>query len=504
MSTLSVIISSPTLNPQKFTLELGSQCSVLEVKEIITTRLGGVVMMTDQRLIFGGRILEDKDTLASIFEKIDCSEITPTLHLVVSPRQNTPSVTPSPILKATTTTPITSTTTPFTILSEPRVGSATTTTTANNNFPYLRFTSQFPMNHQDSFNYNTEGQSPAQSMETDSGLPSSSFTSTPYPGAMLNQPMQYAVINGMPYLVPAAYLPLLMHQHNLHHVLSQYGAYMPNPSFHPAPGGQAAATTNGSPAAVAPAPELNAQEIAARDQRRAASLWLLMKLAFGVYLFSQNGSIERILLLHIAALVIFLQQTGRLRIVRRIGNLPPGDVPQAPVPNAAPNAAANTTQTQQNTTTTTTTTTTSYTEGDNELLNNTQRSTFSVNSQDTSLENDGVGGSNGSASSQTFSPSSSSSSSSSSSTSSGPQGSSVASGVSTGATDTLRHRHPQAQQNQSQETEEQILLQNEPRGSAWRSINHALLTFVTSLVPAPPPEIDQAVANAAAAGERGM
>lgn len=59
-------------------------------------------------------------------------------------------------------------------------------------------------------------------------------------------------------------------------------------------------------AGAAVAPEGNAQDQAARGQRRAASLWLLLKLAFGVYLFSQNGSIERIVLLHIAALIIFL------------------------------------------------------------------------------------------------------------------------------------------------------------------------------------------------------
>jgi hypothetical protein len=59
-------------------------------------------------------------------------------------------------------------------------------------------------------------------------------------------------------------------------------------------------------AVAADTPQQNAQEIAARDQRRAASLWLLMKLAFGVYLFGQNGSIERLVLLHIVALVIFL------------------------------------------------------------------------------------------------------------------------------------------------------------------------------------------------------
>ncbi|KAF9353668.1 hypothetical protein BGX26_008577 [Mortierella sp. AD094] len=330
------------------------------------------------------------------------------------------------------------------------------------------------------------------------GLASPAFVSAPFAGSPLNQPMQYAVINGMPYLVPAAYLPLLMHQHNLQQVLSHYGAYMTNPegttSFQHAPTAGGAAAGG---AAAAPGPEENAQEMLARHERRAASLWLLMKLAFGVYLFSQNGSIERILLLHIAALIIFLQQTGRLRIVRRIGHLPPADNPQAPAPNAG--RPTPTPAHQNTTTTTTTTTTTSFTSDNNNSNNNnsssssnnnpqsdSQQSLGSTNPLDVSTHNSNAGGSN------TLSSPQSSSSSSQVTTA----------GASTSATDSLRHRHPQALAQQTQETAEQG--QQEPRASAWRSINHALLTFVTSLVPAPPPEIDQAVANVAAAGERGM
>ncbi|CAG8505942.1 3561_t:CDS:2 [Acaulospora morrowiae] len=59
------------------------------------------------------------------------------------------------------------------------------------------------------------------------------------------------------------------------------------------------------------------QDVAARNQRRAATLWLIVKLFFLVYIFSQNASAERMILLYIFALVIFLYQTGRLRIVRR-------------------------------------------------------------------------------------------------------------------------------------------------------------------------------------------
>ncbi|CAG8587240.1 21981_t:CDS:2 [Dentiscutata erythropus] len=59
------------------------------------------------------------------------------------------------------------------------------------------------------------------------------------------------------------------------------------------------------------------QDAAARNQRRAATLWLIVKLGFLVYIFSQNASTERMILLYFMAFVIFLHQTGRLRIVRR-------------------------------------------------------------------------------------------------------------------------------------------------------------------------------------------
>jgi len=69
---------------------------------------------------------------------------------------------------------------------------------------------------------------------------------------------------------------------------------------------QVVGQAGGAAAVAAGGRELNARDLAVRDQRRAASLWLFLKLAFGVYLFSQNGSIERIVLLNIAALIIFL------------------------------------------------------------------------------------------------------------------------------------------------------------------------------------------------------
>jgi hypothetical protein len=47
----------------------------------------------------------------------------------------------------------------------------------------------------------------------------------------------------------------------------------------------------------------------------AGNIWLALKLYFMIFILSQGASLERILLFHAIALVMFLYQTGRLRIV---------------------------------------------------------------------------------------------------------------------------------------------------------------------------------------------
>ncbi|KAG0297066.1 hypothetical protein BGZ96_007767 [Linnemannia gamsii] len=479
-SPLSVVISSPTHTPHKFTLDLSRQCSILELKEIIVTRLDTKLTIADQRLIFGGRILDDKDTLDRVFEKVDSSIISPTIHLVVSHRhdpgqtqqqQQQQQQQQSP--PRTTTTPTSPA--PLRFRGNPdNTPPTTTTNTSNtsgtilNSFTFTPFTTEAAATatgarngrtETDAFS-NTAAYSPFPFTTTTGGIP----VIVP----MASQAMQYVLVNGMPYLVPAVYLPMLHYQQ----MQQTYGhvQILPDgtpflPSLHNinhnninpiADQARAGATV------AADTPHQNAQEIAARDQRRAASLWLLMKLAFGIYLFGQNGSIERLVLLHIAALVIFLHQTGRLRIVRRIVQTPPADNVAQGAANPVPGAAA-VPQPTQSTTSTSTTTTTS-----------TSTSTTTTSSTDSS-------------------PSSASSSSN--------NNTQHATSISESST---THQQPQAGDAQAQETVAGTTEAAQPRVSPWRSLEHALLTFVTSLVPAPQPEIDPAVAAAAAAGDRGM
>ncbi|KAF9286239.1 hypothetical protein BGZ68_003078 [Mortierella alpina] len=428
MDTLSVVISSPTHSPNKFTLTVSRQCSILELKEIIVTRLDTKPSIADLRLIYGGRIPQDKDTLERVFEKVECFENSPTIHLVVSQRngpmqQQQPRsapASPAPLRFRTNTTSATAS-------NGSSVGQDNTQTTSSETQHGAFCTSNVFTAGVPTTDTRAEGLGSIGGMPFTGGYAPPAFAQAPW-----QTPMQYAIVNGMPYLIPAAYLPMLHFQQQMQHMqyapLPVYGAVLMNadgtPSLQPIPtiftqqqirmAAAGAGTGTGPAAATGVAATPNAQEIAARDQRRAASLWLLMKLAFGVYLFSQNGSIERIVLLHIAALVIFFR-----------------------------------------------------------------------------------GGSASDSSGQTTT-----------SSSAGNQASTAEAGssASTGAVGTqeMPQQGGSSTTQQQQQQQEQQQQEQQPRLSAWRSIEHALLTFVTSLVPAPPPEIDPAVANAAAAGERGM
>ncbi|KAK3823696.1 MAG: hypothetical protein JOS17DRAFT_753114 [Linnemannia elongata] len=483
-SQLSVVISSPTHTPHKFTLELSRQCTILELKEIIVTRLDTKLTIADQRLIFGGRILDDKDTLDRVFEKVDCSSISPTIHLVVSHRHDTGQTQQQQTTLHTTTTPTSPAPLRFRGNSDNTPSSASTNTntaatsgTDLNGIAFTPFTTTTPAGATVTGARDGRTETDASNSATNTTTAYSPFPFTTTAGGvplmvpMAPQAMQYVLVNGMPYLVPAVYLPMLHYQQ----MQQTYGQlqFLPDgtpflPSFQNMNNinsninNPIADQARAGAALAAETPQQNAQEIAARDQRRAASLWLLMKLAFGIYLFGQNGSIERLVLLHIAALVIFLHQTGRLRIVRRIVQNPPAeDAAQGaanPVPGAA--AAPQPTQTTTSTSTTTTTTTSTSTSGSADRSASTANSSSVTNTQHAT--------------------------------------------TSTSESSTTQQQQQQGGDAQAQETVAAATEAAQPRVSPWRSLEHALLTFVTSLVPAPQPDIDPAVAAAAAAGDRGM
>ncbi|KAF9929388.1 hypothetical protein FBU30_001592 [Linnemannia zychae] len=236
--------------------------------------------------------------------------------------------------------------------------------------------------------------------------------------------------------------------------------------------------------AAAILPEENARDQAGRGQRRAASLWLLLKLAFGVYLFSQNGSIERIVLLHIVALIIFLHQTGRLRIVRRIPR-PPQDTTRDPSGNTAA-AAEQPLALHPNQSTPTQISSTSA--AASEPCNTTTTESADVKSKPDKYlkENDDTHTLVEKCLSTNLSPV--------------PQ-SSQPTAVTASTSITVPIQSSTTENNDSQTTNttdehtpsialNPIDIPQEQRTSTWRHIEHGVLTFITSLIPTPPPEND--------------
>ncbi|KAG0087553.1 hypothetical protein BGZ92_007230 [Podila epicladia] len=450
--SLIINISSPSHAPHRFAVMVSRQTTIHELKELIVTRLDtkpSIVSVADQRLIFGGRILDDKDTLNHIFDKVEDNDA-PTIHLMVSHKfiQSAPD---SPELRFRHTT-----------TSAPAPSFTPTPTTTSGATGVTGATSGSNLNPQHS---HSTTPSETQQHYYDPNVHSMCMPT-------LHQPYQYVLVNGMPYLIPAASLSLLhlQHMHMYSHgstIMTQDGtplyhipAYM-DPAHQANIAAIAAAVNTNRPIEV---PPLNAQEIAARDQRRAASLWLIMKLAFAVYLFSQNGSLERIVLLHIAALIIFLHQTGRLRIVRRIAPQP------GQAPDGAPGANLNNT---------------------NDNINN-----ASVNRPQDAQGTDPQQTTTATHTTMTSSSSGPSEGSSSSEATQDPS----SSGTNHQDIDTQMAREASSSSSNPPHDNHQQEQPLPARVSPWRNIEHALLTFVTSLVPAPPPEIDPAVA--AAAGER--
>ncbi|KAG0371889.1 hypothetical protein BGX24_001042 [Mortierella sp. AD032] len=320
-----------------------------------------------------------------------------------------------------------------------------------------------------------------------------------YPQALVPLQYQYVLVNGMPYLAPSYYLPLL---HMQQHAVGGYAAVaLPSGTGFNSPVIGLQHQNQPQPqrdAGAGVVPEGNAQDNAARGQRRAASLWLLLKLAFGVYLFSQNGSIERIVLLHIAALIIFLHQTGRLRIVRRVPR-PPQDAPRDPAVHVAGAAAVTAEQPSANPYQATSPQASSTPAAASESQNTTNAASSNASNKQVDKHDSGMQmphnhGRSGKLD-PTFAPTPGqdaraipsvvAAETSSRSSASGNTGTQNA--------NTTADQAPPATYAQHQ------------RGSTWRHVEHGILTFIASLIPTPPPpENEQLEPNAVPVAERAL
>ncbi|KAF8938325.1 hypothetical protein BGZ47_008639, partial [Haplosporangium gracile] len=324
MGTLTLTIQppapsySPYEHPDTFSVTLDSHSTVKHLKQVVFQhQVRSLVLAlpfplppaTDLGLIFDGHTLNDTDTLDKVFEKVDCTASLPHIHLIV------PSSEPKGFLDVNepcSPAPLhfhDQFTSPAPALNYYAPGSTspsrqrTTTTTST---PAEGSSTPTPGTTERCYSNMAEGSPMSSVPEKKAAYSVPPVYPTLFPQVLAQFQYQYVLVNGMPYLAPSYYIPLLHMQqfaifgHAAAISSSGLGFNSPVNELHqqnqPQPQREAGAAV---------APERNAQDQAARGQRRAASLWLLLKLAFGVYLFSQNGSIERIVLLHIAALIIF-------------------------------------------------------------------------------------------------------------------------------------------------------------------------------------------------------
>ncbi|CAG8544727.1 12856_t:CDS:2 [Dentiscutata heterogama] len=271
-----IFIRSPTTSlPDDFSILTSLDSSVLTLKRTIFETHPTKPNVRDQRLIYRGRVLNDSDTIINVLRsELATDQI---FHLVVKPSFQTSSETTGiPIARSTSTTTNARIATPLT---DQSFGTTGLTDFAqqppNLNMPYF----VPPSEHAHTYLQQQYSINPQQQHDV---LLNQNF----YP---IGLPLQYyyVMINGMPYIAPIHY---------------PYRYTYPYPYF-PTP--QIGVQAQQPLVAQVPEPQ---QDAAARNQRRAATLWLIVKLGFLVYIFSQNASTERMILLH---------QTGRLRIVRR-------------------------------------------------------------------------------------------------------------------------------------------------------------------------------------------
>ncbi|CAG8491884.1 31579_t:CDS:2, partial [Racocetra persica] len=270
-----IFIRSPTTSlPDDFSILTSLDSSVLTLKRTIFETHPTKPNVRDQRLIYRGRVLNDSDTIINVLRsELATDQI---FHLVVKPSfQTSAETTGIPVSRPTSTTNARI----ATPLTDQNFGTTGLTEFAqqppNLNMPYFVPPSEHAhtyLQQQYSINPQQQNDIPVNQNFYPIGLPLQYY---------------YVMINGMPYIAPIHYPYRYMYPY----------PYVPTP--------QTGAQAQQPLVAQIPEPQ---QDVAARNQRRAATLWLIVKLGFLVYIFSQNASTERMILLH---------QTGRLRIVRR-------------------------------------------------------------------------------------------------------------------------------------------------------------------------------------------
>ncbi|KAJ3181107.1 hypothetical protein HDU85_003812 [Gaertneriomyces sp. JEL0708] len=308
---IKLCVKSPNFPDKTFEVEVAPEWSISRVKLFLRELVPGNRDELDIRLIHAGKLLNDEAVVRESFATGTPSVV----HMVMRGGSEQRSSTSSVPARSV----------------EEHSHEAQTVTTSSSQ------TQQAPPQAQSA---GLQAESPPSSSPLSQPPRVSDIPNTP-PAAPVQQaislafPYQVVFINGLPY---AFQTPVLPHAHHgLLQPVSPPAIPNANPLYpHNVP--YLAGPATGLPQApTVPAPEVPAagaprnraeaqQPVGAaavaniddefgdrRPERPHNPIWLLLKLTFLVYIFSHNSSIEKVIFMNIAAVVIFLIQTGALR-----------------------------------------------------------------------------------------------------------------------------------------------------------------------------------------------
>ncbi|CAO3599040.1 unnamed protein product [Absidia cylindrospora] len=264
-STRYVQIRSPSMN-QTLSFPFDNDTTVDSLKKVIQTSHPQQPATKDQRIIFRGKVLMDTEILSTLLEKCDNTTI-PTFHLVVKPSLSETTI--------SSTTPSTSTTDPSLL-------------------------SQLP--------------APSSSLPvSDAFIPSTTHTYAPTLPALVPGGYQIVAINGQFFLAPV--LVPTMPIHPVTTATTADGISSASSTTLP----QTPMAPHIPPQQQAPVPGRGAARMIGRPRamQRGATVWLALKLVFVLFITCHGASIERVIFFHFLALVFFMYQTGRFRLVIR-------------------------------------------------------------------------------------------------------------------------------------------------------------------------------------------
>ncbi|KAJ3227765.1 hypothetical protein HK099_000438 [Clydaea vesicula] len=279
--------------PGDYQIAVPKEAQVYNLKLKIQLTFPNNPLVANQRLIFQGKLLNDELLLKDLLSNKIEEGMNPTFHLVI---KNEPYFSVSNVPGASIKGKENSANHKESSgEKETVVNAATQNTTLNQQQQFVNTTPSFnPFLQQFQFHY----------------------------------PYQMVIINGMPYLmqIPPQYNQQQSSQSNQSSFIQQQFSQFSNQNLlqqqvpivdnnPPQP-----EVRNQPPPVVVPPPiddEFGDNE---RNQPQ-NPLWLLMKLSFLVYIFSQNASYFRVIVLYVSALIIFLVQTRWIPILplRRIG-----------------------------------------------------------------------------------------------------------------------------------------------------------------------------------------